>query len=101
MRNSTNILLTAGTLILLIGCSASFDVQAELRCHSSERFGNDLIKEGDSERRVVEQEPDREVQVESPMGGTIGQRFDFYKQGRTIQVYTENGVVTKICRIRE
>jgi hypothetical protein len=101
MRKSTNLLLIAGTLVLIIACIPSFDVQAELKCQSSERFGNDLIKEGDSERRVIEQGPNREVQVESPMGGAVGQRFDFYKQGRTIQIYTENGVVTRICRIRE
>lgn len=75
--------------------------QTEVKCYSSERFGGTLIRPGDSERRVIEQEPDREVRLETSAGGAAGYRFDFYKRGRTVQVYTSAGVVTRICSIRE
>lgn len=87
--------------VLLIATAGLAFGQAEVRCSSSERFGNILIRVGDSERRVIEQKPDREVRLETTAGGAAGYRFDFYKRGRTVQVYTSAGVVTRICRIRE
>ena len=74
------------------------DAQA-LECQSSERFGSQLLQVGDSERRVIELEPDREVQLETVFGGAAGYRYDFYKRGRTIQVYVRSGVVIRICRV--
>lgn len=70
-----------------------------LHCYSSERFGTKLVKVGDSERSVIELDPDREVAIENRFGAAAGFRFDFYKRGRTIQVYVESGVVTRICRV--
>lgn len=70
-----------------------------LHCYSSERFGTKLVKVGDSERSVIELDPDREVAIENRFGAAAGFRFDFYKRGRTIQVYVRSGVVTRICRV--
>jgi len=70
-----------------------------LECQQSERFDSQLLKVGDSERRVRELEPDREVQLETTFGGADGWRYDFYKRGRTIQVYVRSGVVYQICRV--
>lgn len=70
-----------------------------LECYSSERFGRELLEVGDSERAVIEKEPDREVQLETIFGGAAGYRFDFYKRNRTIQVYVRHGVVVRICRV--
>jgi len=75
--------------------------QSSVSCSSSERFGNVLVRVGDSERRVIEAKPDRTVRLETDNGGAAGYRFDFYKYGRTVQVYTSAGVVTRVCRIRE
>lgn len=68
-------------------------------CYSSERFGTQLVKTGDSERAVLELEPDREVRLETIFGGTAGWRYDFYKRDRTIQIYVRSGVVVRICRV--
>jgi hypothetical protein len=88
-------------LTFLLALAASQAPAQTVHCSSSERFGGTLIKVGDSERRVIEQEPDREVRLETREGGTAGYRFDFYKHGRTVQVYTSAGVVVRVCRIRE
>ena len=71
-----------------------------LRCGTSERLGSILIKAGDSERRVIEAEPNRTVRLEYREGGAAGFRHDFYRQGVTVQVYVRAGVVTEICRVR-
>ena len=68
---------------------------------SSARIGSQLIKTGDSERRVIEAGPDREVQLEHRQGGAAGLRFDFYQRGVTVQIYVRDGRVSRICRIRD
>lgn len=81
---------------------AALDVEAQSpRCYSSERFGNALVRVGDSERKVIQADPDRTVRLETSEGGAAGFRHDFYKQGRTVQVYVQAGVVSRICAIRE
>ena len=70
------------------------------RCGASERFGTELIRTGDSERRVLEKQPDRSVRLETREGGAAGFRHDFYRQGVTIQIYVRAGVVVEICRVR-
>ncbi|WP_395343047.1 hypothetical protein PN836_002490 [Ningiella sp. W23] len=91
-------------IILFVSITAylfSAQAIASPDCFKSERFGNALIKVGDSERSVIESKPDRETKVETIFGGALGLRFDFYKKGRTIQVFTEDGVVVRICRVRD
>jgi len=85
-------------LILLLLVSSPGWGQA-IHCYSSERFGTQLVKTGDSERTVIELEPDREVRLETRFGGTAGWRYDFYKRDRTIQIYVRSGVVVRICRV--
>jgi len=87
--------------LALASTATTVDAQSEVSCSSSERFGNVLVRVGDSERRVIEAEPDRTVRLETEQGGAAGYRHDFYKYGRTVQVYVSAGVVTRICRIRE
>ena len=67
---------------------------------SSVRIGSSLINTGDSERRVIQAGPDREVQLETSRGGAAGFRFDFYQRGQTVQVYVRGGKVVRICRVR-
>jgi len=68
---------------------------------SSARLGNQLIKVGDSERRVLGQEPDRTVQLENRRGGAAGIRYDFYRRGKTIQVYVRGGRISMICHLND
>ena len=83
-------------MLMLFSAPASSQV---VQCYDSERFGTILIKVGDSERRVRDEEPDREVRLENRFGATAGWRYDFYKRGRTIQIYVHSGVVYRICRV--
>ena len=78
---------------------ATSSVSQVLECYDSERFGSILINVGDSERRVLDQQPDREVRLTNRFGATSGWRYDFYKQNRTIQIYVRSGVVYRICRV--
>ncbi|MFW6024075.1 MAG: hypothetical protein ACOC8P_00470 [Dichotomicrobium sp.] len=65
------------------------------------RIGGKLIKVGDSERKVVQADPDREVQLETSRGGAAGFRFDFYEHQKTVQVYVQGGKIVRICHVRE
>jgi hypothetical protein len=91
-------MLRTWMFVMLLTATAVAGAQT-LECYDSERFGNKLINVGDSERRVLEQEPDREVRLENRFGATSGWRYDFYKQGRTVQIYVRYGVVYRICRV--
>ena len=93
--------IIAASMIALATLAAPTAADAQVRCYSSERFGNSLVRTGDSERKVIEAEPDRTVRLETNQGGAAGYRHDFYKQGRTVQVYVSTGVVIRICSIRE
>jgi len=98
MRIAVLIAVVIAALIAALAWSPHLAAQA-LECQTSERFGSQLLKVGDSERSVHELEPDREVRLETHYGGVAGYRYDFYKRGRTIQVYVRSGVVYQICRV--
>ncbi|MDT8438199.1 MAG: hypothetical protein RQ729_04220 [Wenzhouxiangellaceae bacterium] len=91
------LVLTSALAALLFGGPAD----ARQSCGTAESFGQKIIKAGDPERRVIEQKPDRTVQLETRFGGAAGYRHDFYKPGRTVQIYVRAGVVTEICRVRD
>lgn len=90
-------------LVLVLALAGGVEPAAgqSVQCYSSERFGGKLIRTGDSERRVIEAKPDRTVQLQTAEGGAAGYRHDFYKQGRTVQIYVQSGIVTRICVVRE
>ena len=88
-------------LAVLLPLAAPSAGDAQTRCFSSERFGNDLVRVGDSERKVIEADPDRTVRLETSEGGAAGYRHEFYKPDRTVQVYVSAGQVIRICSIRE
>jgi len=77
-------------------------VEASSSCNiSSVRLGYTLLKTGDSERRVIQSEPDRVVQLETRDGGAAGIRYDFHLRGQTVQVYVRAGRITRVCRVRD
>ena len=74
----------------------------EASCNlSSVRLSAGLVKVGDTERRVIQSQPDRTVRLETREGGAAGYRHDFYQRGQTIQVYVRAGQVTRVCRVRD
>ena len=87
-------------LVLILGLAIFGTVQASCAL-SSVRMGNALINVGDSERRVVQAGPDREVQLETREGGAAGIRFDFYQRDQTVQIHVRGGRVVRICRVRD
>ncbi len=93
-------LVLAAALVVMTGPAFG---QARLNCSSSERFGTNLIRVGNSERRVFQAagQPDLERQLTTPQGGSAGIRLDYYRNQETIQIYIESGVVVRICRIRD
>ncbi len=88
------------TLIFIAMLSISGWIQASCEL-SSARLGSVMIVTGDSERRVLEAEPDRTVRLETREGGAAGYRHDFYQRGQTVQIYVSAGQVTRICRVRD
>ena len=93
--------IIAASMIALATLAAPTAADAQVRCYSSERFGNSLVRTGDSERKVIEAKPDRTVRLETSEGGAAGYRHEFYKPNRTVQVYIYAGQVTRICSIQE
>ena len=60
--------------VVLAMLAGSVFGQARVQCGSSERFGSQLIRVGDSERRVMEVagRPDLERPLETSQGGGAG-----------------------------
>lgn len=88
------------TLVFVVSLVLASWAQASCEL-SSVRLGSLMIMTGDSERRVVEAEPDRTVRLETREGGAAGYRHDFYERDQTIQIYVSAGQVTRICRVRD
>jgi hypothetical protein len=86
------------TLIAALAVSVAANATCNL---SSVRLDAGLVKIGDSDRRVLESEPDRVVQLENREGGAAGIRYDFYLRGQTVQVYVKAGRITRVCRLRD
>ena len=73
------------------------------RCGTSERFGGQLVRVGDSERRVLQVagQPDLQRQLYNEQGAPAGYRLDYYKYRRTVQIYIRGGQVERVCKISE
>lgn len=83
--------------ILLLGMTC-LQVAVASCSLSSVRIGQQLIKTGDADRRVLDAAPDRTVRLESREGGAAGYRYEFHERQRTIHIYARGGRVTQICR---
>jgi hypothetical protein len=61
-------------------------------------FGSRVLVEGDSMARVFEVagKPDRIVQLENKFGGAVAERFEYYRDGKTISVTVSGGRVQRI-----
>lgn len=61
-------------------------------------FGSRVLVEGDSMARVFEVagKPDRIVTLENKYGGAVAERFEYYRDGKTIMVTVQGGKVIRI-----
>lgn len=91
------------TILMILALALTAPIAAQVNCSDTHRFGQNLVRTGDSERRVIQSagRPDMERQLETRQGGAAGYRMDYYQRGRTVQVYISGGVVVRICTVRD
>lgn len=87
---------------VLVFCLLAGTQSAAASCSlSSARIGQKLIKTGDTDRKVLEADPDRRVRLETRSGGAAGYRYEFHRYGRTVHIYARGGRIVRVCRYRE
>lgn len=61
-------------------------------------FGSRVLSSGDSVGRVYEVagKPDRIVRLENKYGGAMGERLEYYRDGKTILITITGGKVVSI-----
>ncbi len=61
-----------------------------------------LITDGDGTGKVMQVagKPDRIVQLETEYGGATGERWEYYREGKTVQIEIHDGRVTSIIETR-
>jgi hypothetical protein len=61
-----------------------------------------LITDGDGPGKVMQVagKPDRIVQLETKYGGAAGERWEYYRDGKTILIEFHGGKVTSITEVR-
>ena len=86
-------LMVMATLVLV-----SVSVLA-LDCGSnSARIKGKLIVRGDSSAVLRQLEADNVVRLENKFGAVVGYRYEFFNGRRLLQINTQQGVVSSICR---
>ena len=65
---------------------------------STATFGMKVLVEGDNVARVyqVAGQPDRVVAIENKFGAAVAERWEYYRDGKTISVTVQEGRVTRI-----
>ena len=81
-------------VVMLVLCLVAGSAMAS----GSARFGNKLVSTGDGAGKVtqVAGKPDRVVQLETDYSGNIGERWEYYKAQKTIQIIFRDGKVTEV-----
>lgn len=79
---------------LLLSCGTAFA--------ASYAFGNKLITDGDSSGKVIQVagKPDRIVELQNTYGAADGERWEYYRDGKTIMVIFRDGKVVSIEEVR-
>ena len=64
--------------------------------------GSAVLVDGDSTGKVylLLGKPDRVVEHENRFGAVVGERFEYYRDGKTIAIEIEDGVVSSISEER-
>ena len=62
------------------------------------RFGDRVLVEGDNVARVYEVagKPDRIVQLENRFGAGVGERWEYYRDGKAIMLEVSGGRIVRI-----
>lgn len=78
----------AGVVLLAMGSTQAKSVT----------FGSKLVVVGDTTGDVfnVAGKPDRIVEVQNRKGAVIGERFEYFRRGKTIALEIRNGKVTAV-----
>jgi len=65
-------------------------------------FGNRVLTDGDSTGKVIEVagKPDRVEQIQNRFGAVIGERWEYYRNGKTITFTIIEGKVKSITETR-
>lgn len=82
----------------LVAVATSFGAQAG----DTVRIGSKVISVGDGVGKVVQVagNPDRTEPVENKFGAKQGERYEYFREGKTIQITIEQGKVVAIQEIR-
>ncbi len=61
-----------------------------------------LITDGDGAGKLLQVagKPDRIVQLETEYGGATGERWEYYREGKTLQIEIRSGRVSSIIEMR-
>ena len=65
-------------------------------------FGSRVVSVGDPVGHVMEiaGKPDRDIEIQNDKGAAIGERFEYYREGKTILVTITSGRVVKLEELR-
>jgi hypothetical protein len=65
-------------------------------------IGGRLVTTGDGTGKVIDVagKPDRIVQLETKYGGAVGERWEYYRDGKTLMIELHAGKVTSITETR-
>lgn len=65
-------------------------------------IGGRLITDGDGPGKVIDVagKPDRIVQLETKFGGAAGERWEYYRNGKTLTITFKEGKVVSIVESR-
>ncbi len=65
-------------------------------------FGSRLVVSGDGPGKVIEVagKPDRVVTIENDYGAAVGERWEYYIDGKTVSIEIIGGKVTRITEMR-
>lgn len=66
------------------------------------RFGNGIVTTGDSVAALVKRagQPSRIVTLENRYGAAVGERWDYYIDGKLVSFYISDGKVESISETR-
>lgn len=64
--------------------------------------GQRVITDGDSVAKLIETigQPDRIVELQNKYGAAVGERWDYYRDGKTVQFTVSGGRILSITEIR-
>ncbi|MDX3931842.1 MAG: DUF2845 domain-containing protein [Stenotrophomonas sp.] len=86
--------MSARTMMLVLCLAAAGSAMAG----GSARFGNKLVSTGDGAGKVtqVAGKPDRVIQLETDYSGNVGERWEYYRAQKTVQIIFRDGRVTEV-----